>query len=394
MIDDLNIMKKNKPVILLVDDEVAILNATRGILRRTFKVHTFSNPLEVMGFLENNKVDVIVSDEMMPEMKGSILVEQVHEKFPDICKIILSGQSEKEDIANAVNGGHIFSFLFKPTDETQLFQVIEKGLENKKLREEINEKNNLLEKHNKNLEDLVEVRTTQILSMEKFFEVGKFSASIVHNLNNPLQSLIMAHQLLEHELRDHIIEGGKAARFFTMMDENLIRLEDMIKSITSSVRSGTHEKDIEIDINKVIKSTIEFLKMNSDFKYNVEVKTKFDIDNPTILGQVTHFSQIFSNLIKNSIDAMEKLEKGYLYISTLSENGKLIIEIKDNGHGIKPEDFEKIFSTEFTTKDPGKGTGLGLPITKQMIESYKGTISMESIVGKGTTFTIIFSNNK
>jgi len=389
-----NIMKnkrKEKPVVLLVDDEVSILNATRGILRRTYKVHTFSNPLEVMDFLEDNEVDVIVSDEMMPEMKGSVLVEKIHEKHPDICKIILSGQSEKEDIANAVNGGNIFSFLFKPTDETQLFQVIEKGLENKKLREEIKEQNILLEKHNKNLEELVDVRTEQILNMEKFYEVGKFSASIVHNLNNPLQSLIMAHQLLEYEIIDKSnTDKMKSQRFFAMMDENLIRLEDMIKSITTSVRSGTHEKDINIDINKIVKSTIEFLKMNSDFKYNVDVKLDLDANNPTVLGQVTHFSQIFSNLFKNSIDAMEKLERGVLSISTKLKDEKLEIKIKDTGHGIKSEDIDKIFSTEFTTKDPGKGTGLGLPITKQMIESYKGEIAVESLVGDGTTFTVIF----
>ena len=381
---------EDKPKIVFVDDEVSILTNIKSLLRRKYTVYTFSNPLEVEDFIATNPVDLIISDEMMPDMKGSELVARLDKLDPDLIKIILSGHSDKENMANAINNGHIFSFLFKPVNNIQLIQVIEKGLENKKMKDEIKTKSELLKINNKKLEEMVEKRTKQVISMEKFFEIGKFSASIVHNLNNPLQALVMASQLIEMDLRTKKDdeEFKDITKYLQMIDENLLIMEKMIKSITSSVRSVESDKDIELSVNDILKKAIEFMRIDHDFKHKIDVEFKLSPQLPKLLGKEVHFLQIFSNLFKNATDAMDNCETKKICVETFFEGNVLQIHISDTGTGIKEDDLHKIFSTDFTTKAPGKGTGLGLPITKQMVEAYKGELKVESVFGQGTKFLI------
>ncbi|MBU0909436.1 MAG: response regulator, partial [Proteobacteria bacterium] len=123
-----------KYTVVIVDDERPILTELKILLKRRYNVHTFENPEEVEDFVDNNQVDLIICDELMPEMRGSVLLSLLHKKHPDVCKVVLSGQAEKNDIVRAINEGHIFNFLFKPVNQQQLLNVIEKGIENRMLK--------------------------------------------------------------------------------------------------------------------------------------------------------------------------------------------------------------------------------------------------------------------
>ncbi len=132
--------------VLIVDDEPLILQSLELVLERYFNVTKETDPLKVGNILQSGNIDVLITDEMMPGMKGCELAEKVHDSHPNICKIILSGNSDKKDIVKAINRGHIFSFLFKPVDITQLLQAIKHGLEHKRMKE-------VIEGHNKFLEE-------------------------------------------------------------------------------------------------------------------------------------------------------------------------------------------------------------------------------------------------
>lgn len=379
-----------KPSVVLVDDDELVLNSIKNILRRQFTVIAFSNPFEAEAFFHTAKADILLSDERMPGMKGSELVKKVHELQPDTIKIILSGQAEKEDIAKAVNDGHIFAFLFKPAYNQQLIQTLHRGIEHKKMREKIFLQKKELEDYNKELEKKVEERTERLLAMEKFYEVGKFSASIVHNLNNPLQMLYLSVQMMEMELNKGN-DISNLEKYIDKMYTGMENIEKLIKSITASVRTSEYERNTELNINGIITSSLEFVKINKNLVKNLSIDTNLNQYLKPILGQEIHFTQIFSNLFKNAIDAMESSVEKRLKVYTDNDGDEsIIIKISDTGCGIKKENLDKIFSTDYTSKPPGKGTGLGLPITKQMVESYKGTIEVESEPGNGTTFIVSF----
>ncbi|MDA3886853.1 MAG: hybrid sensor histidine kinase/response regulator [Candidatus Delongbacteria bacterium] len=387
---------ENDPIkakILLVDDEELILNSLKMTLKRYFTVFATQDPTEVSSIIAENDIDLIISDEMMPKMRGCELVERIHNKYPDITKIILSGNSNKKDIIRAVNQGHIFSFIFKPVDASQLLQTIKQGLEYKKLKEKIKLQNLSLEKKNETLIKDVLNKTSKIHEMEKFYEIGKFSASIVHNLNSPLQTLITGYQLLEDEMNKKTDVHPQLKSIMKIINDSFINMEEMIKSITTTVRNASLVKNIPVNLNEVIVNLIDKFNLNLQNSENIDFITELDGNIPNISGIKVHFEQIFSNLFKNAIDAMKDSEEKVVTIKSFHSKNSICVYIDDTGCGIPKNNINKIFKTGFTTKEFGKGSGLGLLITKQMINSYKGTITVESEVDKGTSFVIYFPNN-
>jgi signal transduction histidine kinase len=379
-----------KASVLIVDDDPLILQSLGLVLERYFRVIKEIDPLKVMNILKSGNIDVLITDEMMPGLRGCELAVKVHEAHPNICKIILSGNSDKKDIVRAINSGHIFSFLFKPVDVNQLLQSIKHGLENKRMKEVIKNHNNFLEQKNKTLLDEVLKNSRKIMEMEKFYELGKFSASIVHDLNSPLQTLITGYQLLEDELSGSSQHGSNAGNIMSLVENSLETMENMVKSISNRINNSISEKPVEFDLNELIEKNINTLKLK--FKRNDSAEISFEPSKeiPKMKGVPMHFDQIFTNLLKNAFDAVENCSKRKITVKTLIKSEKICFYIKDTGVGIKPENLDKIFDIGFSTKEPGKGTGLGLVITKQMVNSYKGKIKVESEYGKGTAILVCF----
>ena len=379
-----------KSSILLVDDEQLVLDSLQMSLKRYFTIYTTNNPLEAISIIKNNDIDLLISDEMMPKMRGCKLVEKIHNEYPDITKIILSGNSDKNDIIKAVNKGHIFSFLLKPIDKNQLMQVVKQGLEHRNMKKKIKLQNLILEKRNKTLINDVLRKTSKMNEMEKFYEIGKFSASIVHNLNTPLQTLITGYQLLEEHINSTPNVHNQMRTILKIINDSLENMEEMIKSITTTARNANLIKKMPVNLNSVIADLIEKFNLNQKIKSEILFITDFEKKLPNISGIKVHFNQIFSNVIKNAIDSLYKSNDKRITIKTFYTNGNVCVSIDDTGCGIPLYDIDKIYETGFTTKKSGKGTGLGLLITKQMVESYKGKISVESKVSKGTSFLICF----
>jgi len=120
----------------------------------------------------------------------------------------------------------------------------------------------------------------------------------------------------------------------------------------------------------------------------IEIQNKIPDDLPHMAGDKKQIQEVFFNLIRNAAQAMQ--EKGKIVITAYDDSERVYVKIQDTGHGIPEEKLEQIFNPFYTTKEPGKGTGLGLFIVKQVVERNKGRISVDSVVEKGTTFTLSF----
>jgi C4-dicarboxylate-specific signal transduction histidine kinase len=146
-----------------------------------------------------------------------------------------------------------------------------------------------------------------------------------------------------------------------------------------------------LSVNEVVEATYALLEHQLQMKRvycNVEKQEAL----PSILGDRNSLQQVLINLIINAMDALEgkKDEKPTVTVRTYSENGKVCVEVKDNGSGIPKDIQEKIFDPFFTTKGPEKGTGLGLAIIASILHQHRAGISLESEVGKGTQFKVSF----
>ncbi len=142
-------------------------------------------------------------------------------------------------------------------------------------------------------------------------------------------------------------------------------------------------EQVPIDINKGLKSTLNVV--NNALKYKATVIKNFGII-PMVEGFPQKLNQVFMNILINAAQAI--IEKGEIKILTKKEGRNVVISISDTGCGIAKENLPKIFDPFFTTKEVGKGTGLGMNIAYNIIQEHRGTIDVESRVGKGTTFTI------
>lgn len=174
-------MDRPKYTILCVDDEENILHALKRLLRREgYTLLTATNGLNGLQVLKENEVHLVISDQRMPGMNGIEFLTKAKEEFPDTIRIILTGYTDVDSIAESINKGHIFKFFLKPWDDQHLRLEIRQALEqyelvkaNKRLHEEIFQKNEDLKKINENLELLVQNRTKDLEIQNQALELSR-----------------------------------------------------------------------------------------------------------------------------------------------------------------------------------------------------------------------------
>lgn len=217
--------------------------------------------------------------------------------------------------------------------------------------------------------------------LEKYASVGKLAAGVVHEINNPLDGVIRYTNILLEQLKDNSI----AREYLLEVKKGLHRIANITKSLlefSHQVNSSKARK--YVDVHQLLDESLDFL--SEDLNGATIVLEKKYMDN---LLRALDFglSHIFVNITKNAIDAMPN--GGKLEISTASNDGGVEICFKDSGMGIHPDVKERIFDPFFTTKSIDKGTGLGLAICNEIISKYEGRIDVQSLLGNGSTFTIL-----
>ena len=190
-------------------------------------------------------------------------------------------------------------------------------------------------------------------------------------------------------LTETIIEEKDPEKIQTYSKKILAKSKHMasiILNMSGYSRSGAKDQMGEVNINERLDASIEMALMAS-YTDNIELEKNYS-QLPLIKAKPEEIQQIYLNIIRNAVQAMEGT--GKLKISSSQKDGRVVTTIQDTGPGIPQEYLSKIFDPFFTTKDQGKGSGLGLNIVHRLVENYGGSISVESIVGLGTTFTITF----
>ena len=223
----------------------------------------------------------------------------------------------------------------------------------------------------------------RLASNEKMAELGRLSAGIIHEINTPLSVIAAASQMVlcEPDLPESVTE------MVERIHQEVQRLSQLTRGILSFSREvdGTEG---ESDINFTLHEVLTFLKYEIQ-KRSISVSEDLDPHLPLVKANQNLLKQVFLNLIVNALQAMGS--RGCLTIATsLSEDLRIRVQIRDTGPGIPEEALEKIFTPFYTTKEPGVGTGLGLYVTWNNMERLHGSIQVESTVGEGACFTLLF----
>lgn len=295
-----------------------------------------------------------------------------------------------------------------------------------KLEQRVEDRTRELQSSNQQLEEtLGELQTAQsfLIQSEKMASIGQLAAGVAHEINNPtgfvasnlntlneyvgdIGRLIAAHRALADRVQasgervDSVTEALEALRRLEQ-DLDLEYLLGDIPSLVEESREGTHriKKIVEAlkdfahpgqgtmdyaDVNDLLDTTLKVV--NNEIKYKAAVELALE-SLPRVKCLAQEINQVFVNLLVNAAQAIP--DQGAIRISTRSVNDQWVeIKIADNGCGIPAENLKKIFDPFFTTKDVGKGTGLGLNVVYNIITKHQGTLDVESVVGKGTAFTL------
>jgi signal transduction histidine kinase len=219
---------------------------------------------------------------------------------------------------------------------------------------------------------------SQMVHAAKLASLGELAGGIAHEINNPLQILLGHVSLLS--------QGKDAEHRIEIIRNQVQRIAQITRQLVSFSRSVPDELDHEpLNVNWAINEIIELV----DYQFKnrgIEFDLRFSDELPPLNSNKNYLQQGFLNLLLNAKDAMAN--GGKMLISTEYSGGKISIRFSDTGVGIKKENLAKIFQPFFTTKEPGKGTGLGLSITRGIVSKLGGEIKVDSVEGRGTTFTI------
>ncbi|MCP4158296.1 MAG: GHKL domain-containing protein [bacterium] len=253
-----------------------------------------------------------------------------------------------------------------------------------------------LEAANQQLEQKVEERTAELkrnyeelkktkeklAQSEKMSFLGQLMAGITHEINNPLTAVIgNADLLLMKKNLDE--KQNKSVRKIKVAGDRCIRL---VKNLLTFSRNQPLER-FPVPLTAIMDTVIDLLE-NELKQYKTEINVRIPRDLPPVKVERLQIEQVFINLVKNAMQAMSGNEKPVITISVESQEGFVLVSVKDNGPGIPEESLSHLFDAFFTSKKQGKGTGLGLALCKRFAAAHRGDISVSSRVGEGTDFIV------
>ncbi len=213
--------------------------------------------------------------------------------------------------------------------------------------------------------------------------MGELTASLAHEIKQPTTAaLINAKTCLRWLGRDDpdISEAREAA---SRMVKDVTRAVDIIGRISLPFKKGALQREL-VDVNELVREMIALLRSEAN-RYSISIRTELAEDLPKVMADRVQLQQVFMNLMLNGIDAMKEMSGGSeLIIKSEADDGQLLISVSDTGVGLPPEQADQIFRAFFTTKD--NGTGMGLPISRSIIESHGGRLWAAGASGQGATF--------
>jgi PAS domain S-box-containing protein len=235
-------------------------------------------------------------------------------------------------------------------------------------------------------------RELHLLQAEKMSSIGMLAAGVAHEINNPMTSVAGYAEALQRRLREApgMLDDPRMEDFPGYL-EVIVREVYRCKAIIDSLLSFSRKSDGafgRVDLNAVICEVLELVRHQGRDR-NIRWEENLYLPLPAVQGDASALRQVFMNLVLNAVQAIEG--QGVVTIETAMEGKLVVARVEDTGTGIAPDMLDQIWTPFFTTKVVGKGQGLGLAVTYDIIRKHEGTIEVRSQVGKGTEFIVKFS---
>jgi signal transduction histidine kinase len=370
------------PQVLVIDDEMGPRESLRMLLKPNYQVHTADCVEAGIKLLKEKHPDAVITDIRMPGASGIDGLRRIREIDPHVAVIMLTGFGALETAQEALRLG-ANDYINKPFDAREMREVIGRNVERTRIhRTGVNAAAEIKELNNRLLKELAQ--------KERLASLGQASAEFVHDLGNPLTIVWGYVQLLAKKLEQSEKENGAAksttsAKELNIIEQNVRLCRELLTMWQSygSVEAAPHKPiSVSAIVREVVKGVGPMAVQNG-----VELKCNLCDDACTLLGDPVQMTRAIQNVIINALQASAE-KKGSVTVSCLRKDFYVDVRVEDTGYGIAPAQMAKIFDPYFTTKQGKSGTGLGLYITKKVVEDHNGSIKVDSTPEIGTSFTI------
>jgi two-component system sensor histidine kinase/response regulator len=356
---------ENRSRILIIDDEEIVLDSCLQVLKRgNYEIAVARDGAAGLKLAQEFGPDLILVDLMMPGLSGFEVLEALRTTDPTIVAIVITGYSTVGSAVEAMKKG-AFDFLPKPFTPDELRLIVDRGLEKRRL-----------------------VLETSALRREREMMRENFAAIVSHELKSPLSAVQQNLFVLVAELSGQLTEAQK-----NRFDRIKSRIDDLLKLIQTWLRAvsvpveNIRESFTPVSLRSPIAKAIETVQPHATRK-DIEITESVTEPLAPVLGDEGSLTEALVNLVGNAVKYSHV--GGKVMVSAGTEADGVVITVADNGVGIAPEDLPFVFDGFYRGKTAAAetGVGLGLALARRIVEAHDGTVSVESELGKGTTFFI------
>lgn len=354
--------------VLIIDDEEVVLDSCAQILAgRPYHLATAMDGAFGLELIKEYQPDIVFVDLKMPGLSGFEVLERIYNFDPTIVTIVITGYATVSSAVEAIKKG-AYDFLPKPFTPDEFRVITRRGLERRKL-----------------------VLETTALRREREMLREHFAAIVSHELKAPLGAIQQNLFALEHGLSEQLSED-QMSQFGRMKSS----VDNLLKLIHTWLRVISTDADIEqirenfqpTSTSTLISKAIESVQSHATRK-DIEIIASVDEPLPLIFGDEVTLVESLVNLISNAIK-YSRMES-QIHVTAKEDGDEILIAVTDRGVGIAEEDLPFIFGDFYVgtySPETERGSGLGLAITRRIVQAHGGSISVESALGKGSTFMI------
>lgn len=378
----------SRQTLLVADDEPDMLRFLKSQLSSHYRVIEATDGQQAVDMSAQFLPDIILLDMMMPEKDGLQACKEIRERTSthSIPVVLLTARADEETKLAALEAG-ASDFLAKPFSTTELHVRIKNLVESHEYQRRVSKQKQALETTLDQLKDT----ETQLVQSEKLASLGRMSAGIIHEINNPLNFATTGLYALRNKAKHIAAEQQEEySDILKDVEEGITRVKNIVTDLRMFSHPETESRD-QVPVADVVSSALRFL--SGEWKNKVTIQQQLP-DGQTILANKNKIIHVVLNLLQNALDALKTKQfdgdTPTIWIEGRLENGLSRLVIRDNGPGIDSKHLDKIFDPFFTTKDVGQGMGLGLSICYRIVQDFDGRITVRTERGKFCEFTLEF----
>jgi two-component system, response regulator PhcR len=348
--------------VLFVDDEPAMLSSLRRIFRKEgYEVETAADGNSGLEVFRRFRPAVVVTDHRMPGMTGVEFLSKVRAIDPESVRVVLTGCTDLQSAEEAINQGEVWRFVTKPWDDIDLRQTV--AAANERYR----------------------VVAENRLMLDKLASIGLLAGGVAHELAGPLTRILALAGLVASEAP----AGSTMASDLREIENATMRAKTIVTDLLDFARTSKPADRRPLQMSEIANKSIALSRFQL---HGIEVNVE-PCSGGLVMGDANRLQQVVLNLISNAVDAIGQSRRdgkggGSVTIRTWEEGNEVRLSVSDDGNGIAPDAQARVFDSFYTTKAPGRGTGLGLPVSLGIAREHGGRLEVTSTSGEGTTFLL------